>query len=65
VLIESYKKFNIIQHGKTFYAFSQAIGPCDIARLGTDEIDDYCKKGLCFKAGSALESKQMADAFVN
>lgn len=62
VLVESYKQFNIIQYGKTFFAFAQSIGPFDITKLGMDVIDEYCTKGLCFKAVSAQESKQMIDA---
>lgn len=65
VLLESYKTFNIIQYGRVFYAFAQAIGPCDITRLGDDEINAFCKRGLCFIAGSVQESKHKVDTFIN
>ncbi len=65
VLLESYKRYNLVQHDNLIYALSQDLGQMDLIRIDECELSEYRQSGKCAIGGSLDEAKDLVDQLVS
>jgi radical SAM superfamily enzyme YgiQ (UPF0313 family) len=61
LIVSNYKGFNIVSFGYEFFGLAQSLGPIELTQVSTIDLQDYCRRGLCFIGNSIANIRNLVD----
>ena len=61
ILIESYRRFNLVAFCGKVYAFAQSLGPTDLTQLDDEELAARESSGQCLRADTIAQARAKID----